>query len=104
MHAARAKAFGIIGLVMCAFIGLTACEPQLDHGTITNLTYDPDESYWETNLSCDAKGKCTSTMDYVSIPECYHVWFQEDGKRGDDCVTRRDWQSLKVGMYFDERR
>lgn len=88
-----------------AVLLLAAC--GLDHGTITDLTHEPDASFWMPVTACLGSGSsisCTTTLTYYYIPECWHVWFAEDGEKGDDCVTQADWSSLARGAYFDERR
>jgi len=79
----------------------------LDHGTITDLTHEPDASFWMPTTTCSGSGSsvtCATTLTYYPVPECWHVWFSDDGDKGDDCVTSADWHSLAVGQYFDERR
>lgn len=92
----------VIGGTMIALTALAAC--GLDHGTITDLTYEPDASFWMPYTTCDTKGSCTTTLQYYYIPECWHVWFADSDQKGDDCVSHRDYDSLTIGAYFDERR
>jgi hypothetical protein len=92
-------------LVLLTFGMLAAC--GLDHGTITDLTYDPDASFWMPTTTCSKIGSstsCSTSLIYYPIPECWHVWFAEAQDKGDDCVTAADWHSLAIGQYFDERR
>jgi hypothetical protein len=94
----------VIGLAAAA--ALVACGGP-DHGTITDLTYDPDASFYMPQTVCSGSGAsqtCMTTLTYYPIPECWHVWFELDGDKNDDCVTEADWHSLKIGQYFDERR
>jgi len=85
---------------------LVACGGP-DHGTITDLTHEPDASFYMPMTSCTTSGNvtsCSTYLQYYYIPECWHVWFELDGEKNDDCVTAPDWASLKIGQYFDERR
>lgn len=88
-------------------LGVAACGSGLDHGTISDLTHEPDASFWMPTTMCTGSGSsfsCTVIQTYYYIPECWHVWFVDGDDKGDDCVSERDWQSLGVGGYFDERR
>jgi hypothetical protein len=92
-------------LAVLLLLALAACGP--DHGTITDLTYEPDASFWMPQTICSGSGtstSCVTALQYYPIPECWHVWFELDGDKGDDCVTALDWRSLSIGQYFDERR
>lgn len=93
-------------LLAACLATLVACG-GLNHGTITDKTYEPDASFYMPTTICTGSGSlvsCSTYLQYYYIPECWHIWFADNGEKGDDCVTHKDWDSLSVGQYFDERR
>lgn len=87
-------------LLLIPLFLLAAC--GLDHGTITDKTYEPDASFFMPMTIC-SNNSCSTYLQYYYIPECYHLWFTDGKDKGDACVSRNEWDKFQRGDYYGQK-
>lgn len=68
-------------------------EPET--GTITELSYQDD--YWYMTCTGGRTNVCTQHH----APECWGVYFENNGRDGDACVTEEEYATYKIGDWYE---
>jgi hypothetical protein len=73
---------------------LEATEPT--GGTVTQLEFIAEHE----DTDCSLVGRVT-VCDKDTVPDCWQVTFENDGREGESCTSEEEFNTLRVGDQFN---